>query len=708
MARSHSSRLPFEILSDASSSEDDNALRDYRLDANPYGPLRHLSVSHSQNHQSYAGSSPTSELKRLHHISTEPVELNEIDPAADWNSIPIKQPGRRLKRPSIAANTFELLETVPEDESQLTSDTEIPRVSGVTQRYLELPVDHYSHHPLSIAARSIPPIEEQIAKHHDGQFEWVLSVKIPVHSTPRRYSSTSSAERAPKIKTIFFGCNLLPTQEEIKITSSETGSAPSTYTLLVTPLEESEELLEIIGEPAGEGNMALETPDRDRSTSINGLQASPRNEAQQPIPAASPIPTENEDSFLEVITARSPAISVARIEDSVDALDELEEQLEAFDEAAHFRRLMSPPAAEPAGKAPARSLSVRSSGARRAVTPQPKRSTPPKSGSASVRGQTTSEPRRPTVRKSASMVFLDVPKFKTEDKPVAQPAPKRSTVRSVASLQPPKQPARSTRQPTVPSFKLPGDAVAQQLKEKREARLAAQAAAAESATRPTAASLRRANSARAPTRPTFELPGEAISRRKREEREARLKAQEEEERKRREFKARPIRSGAASSTLPRDTVASRARQNKALFAENSGQKVSPSQNRPVPRTLTTNSRSPLSKTNNQWPSRGRELEPEPWGTQTSHTTSSTARSISSKRSNMSTDEVQQQRVRGSEIYHRDNSWVNDREREKREREALAKLAREEAAERSRQQSREWAAKQARKRMTVGSFRDVIA
>ncbi len=73
----------------------------------------------------------------------------------------------------------------------------------------------------------------------------------------------------------------------------------------------------------------------------------------------------------------------------------------------------------------------------------------------------------------------------------------------------------------------------------------------------------RPRSSKPPTVSTFELPGEAISRRKREEREARLRAQEEEERRRREFKARPVRSSIVPNTLPRETVASRARQVRA-------------------------------------------------------------------------------------------------------------------------------------------------
>ncbi len=94
--------------------------------------------------------------------------------------------------------------------------------------------------------------------------------------------------------------------------------------------------------------------------------------------------------------------------------------------------------------------------------------------------------------------------------------------------------------------------------------------------------------------------------------------------------------------------------------------------------------------------------------QTSRATSTSTGSVSGKRSSLSIEDVQIQKLRGHEIYRRDNSWTDSRIRDKCERETLAKLAREEAAERSRQKSREWAAKQAKKRMAIGSLRHVMA
>lgn len=496
--------------------------------------------------------------------------------------------------------------------------------------------------------------------------------------------------------------NLLPVQSNAENKNPNETTTPS-FDILISPLAPGEELQVEDDEVLSKGSMALARPTHDHLTPVKELEVSPSDEAQQPTSAATS-PANDKGRCPDAALSRPPLKTIARIEDSVEALDKLEDQLEAFDEAAHFRQLVSPGAPDGGSRSAMQLLSVANTRVTRSTTPQPKGTTPEKTGFASVRIKPASEPRR-SVRKSASMIFLDSPKLRSDDKPLAQAPARKPSVKGISSLLPPKQPPRSAKKPTIPTFELPGDEVARKLKEKREARASTQIAT-DQATKPTVSSLRRAKSAKLPTRPNFELPGEAISRRKREEREAQLKAQEEEERKRREFKARPIRSSAAPGTFPRETVASRARQSKMQLAENSTQHGGSNPNKHPP---IINSRSPLTRTSNQTLPRGRGLHPEPLGLQPSRGTSSssTVGSGSGQRSSVSTEEVQQQRLRGQEIYKRDNSWSGEREREKREREAIAKLAREEAAERSRQQSREWAAKQARKRMTIASVRDIM-
>jgi len=67
---------------------------------------------------------------------------------------------------------------------------------------------------------------------------------------------------------------------------------------------------------------------------------------------------------------------------------------------------------------------------------------------------------------------------------------------------------------------------------------------------------------------------------------------------------------------------------------------------------------------------------------------------------MSAEEVERLRLRGKELYEQDNSYVGERERERRQREMAAKQAREQAAERSRQASREWAERQRRRQSAL--------
>lgn len=160
-----------------------------------------------------------------------------------------------------------------------------------------------------------------------------------------------------------------------------------------------------------------------------------------------------------------------------------------------------------------------------------------------------------SLRQSASMTLRQ-----KNQQPATPPARKADSTASgsarpsVASTPTRSPTSKSTKAPTVPKFELPGEAVARRLKEQREARQAL----LEKNQKPTAAPVK----PRTVTKPSFELPGEAISRRKREQHEAKLRAEEEELRRKREFKARPFRNSSAPSVAPRETIASRARQTK--------------------------------------------------------------------------------------------------------------------------------------------------
>ncbi|KAI0860479.1 hypothetical protein F4860DRAFT_479427 [Xylaria cubensis] len=678
----------FEILCDSPSAAGNQPLRDRQESVSPQSqPLRHLSISQSQNRQ-LESSCVDNGIQRIH-------ELRRVSRNPHLGVIPKneKRVGGRLTRPSITPSTFEVLDTVAELESQTQNVAAASKLSGDTHRILQLPVDQYSNHPLSIAALNIPPLEKQIAKHRDGCFEWILAVTPPSNFKSQRDESSDVGD-STEARKVYFGCNLLPELSPSKNGALDTARSASSYSLLVTSLEITEDVLEVFRGPAYEPIMALSEEDHSTPVKTSGYDSLRGVNEKTP---TSTVCTRGDDTSPPSMIDSLIGDHITRIEDSFEALDILEDQLEAFDKDARFSQFIPTEKPQSAKESLANIEIATPSLSVRFATPQPQR-TFTKPSSTSFRVKSTSEPRRTTLRKVTSMT-LDSPKFKAEEKDLIQfsPLPTNKAAKSF----PQRQVAKSTKKPTVPTFELPGETVARRLKEKKAAHLASLRA-----TQPTAASLRRANLAKVPTRPTFELPGEAISRRKREEHQAQLRAQEEEERKRRTFRARPPPSHAAPTTVPRETIASRARQNTATLTENSVRGSTP--NRRPFMTIGSHSRPALSSTINQVQHRGRGPKAEnPSVPQASRATSTSTNSLSGKRSSLSIEDVHMQKLRGHEIYQRDNSWTDTRMREKCEREALAKLAREEAAERSRQKSREWAAKQAKKRMTVGSLQDTM-
>ncbi|OBT46640.1 hypothetical protein VE00_01810 [Pseudogymnoascus sp. WSF 3629] len=404
------------------------------------------------------------------------------------------------------------------------------------------------------------------------------------------------------------------------------------------------------------------------------------------------------DKFEEAII-RSPAKPVSRIEDSVEELDLLEDIMEALTEAARAQELASPVKSRKA--TPAILKSSRPPTVSPALRPTPVKAKTvgvregkalmnemmakkAASGTSTVRSKQVAAKKSvlpPTSARSAS----------AEPKPAA-PVSKRPAAKRPVSLMPPKEPIKSTKPPTRSTFELPGEAISRKIKEQREARIAQRQSSISSDTTPPIVSAKamapKVKSTKAPTRPTFELPGEALSRKKREAHEARLKAQEEEEKKRREFKAKPVRKSIAPSMQPRQTAASLARRS-IMNPEDAGEGLVVSKRRSVigvPRPSLTahnlaNTLAPRTRVTAQGGG---------------HMTA-TAMSDASQRSSSGVPALVP-KLSGRDIYKRDARALEGAERERKEKEAAAKKAREEAAEKGRQASREWAAKQRRKMM----------
>ncbi|KXX74271.1 hypothetical protein MMYC01_208248 [Madurella mycetomatis] len=404
-----------------------------------------------------------------------------------------------------------------------------------------------------------------------------------------------------------------------------------------------------------------------------------------------------EDGASEHLLVPQSPRPLSRIEDSVEELDKLEEELEALNQVAHLDRVASPESTQ---------VPVRGINEAEAKTTSLKRASSVRTATSTVKGKTVA--RSSSVRNAASATSTT-----NEDGTATRKVPRPT------SLLPPKPPAKSSKPPTVPTFELPGEAVARRLKEQREARRsqhvtpeqAAAVAAAYSPSKP------HVKSTKPPTRPTFELPGEAISRRKREEREAKLRAQEEEERRRREFKARPIRASIVPNSTPRETLASLARRDRAT-GSGSSESATPTptikKRHSMVVTSSSSSNSSSHKPGSQpaavkrRSSRNRASPPSSSSRATSTSTGSIHGGGSSKRSTVSAEEAQQQKLRGKEIFSKDNSYTADRERERRDREEATRLARQEAAERSRQLSREWKEKQEKMKKLKGPKEKVVA
>lgn len=237
-------------------------------------------------------------------------------------------------------------------------------------------------------------------------------------------------------------------------------------------------------------------------------------------------------------------------------------------------------------------------------------------------------------------------------------------------------------------------------------------------------------SSKPPTKPTFQLPGDAVAAKLKAQKEERLKRDEEAAIKKPAFKARPVPAYKnASLATVKQTTASKARENMmrgdGVEKENKiivpGVSIQPQKRtssvnfvngkRHSVITATTKRNSSLVSRTNSIASRTID---------TSNVQPSTARpafttSISSdsakrhsavigapiSKSTVTAADAAAQRLKAREIFNRDKVEKEEKEKQRKEKEEAARRARAEAAERGRIASREWAEKQ--KRRTVATI-----
>lgn len=452
-------------------------------------------------------------------------------------------------------------------------------------------------------------------------------------------------------------------------------------------------------------------------------------------PATDSMAEEEEDSFVKSIVKRSPrtladggdlsdvpeySISPSRqpsrIEDSVEAIDALEDALEKIGQALpNIDNGFDSPVRGPSPTEPVGNLEVekRSNQARGA-----------KANVSSIRNKKRAEPKvkptkpePPTTRRMAASNTLQAGRNLA-----------RGTHRSQAAA----TPAR-TGSPRKPENKLATTASALTKKAEKSATPTATANEVKTPTAkketprvdPSSLSTSKpgfvpAKSTRAPTRPTFELPGEAISRRKREKLEEKARQEEEEKQRRRTFKARPARISSVPSVAVKETASSRNRARASLIGDDlareaEGQAVASGSASKRHSSLATPARTSSFQSVESTASKRKSLLGV--SKRSSMTSLATQASSASRAPAAGSEEVDQdgvvdatptrkgntavnpvnstayQKGRGKEIFRRDQLQKGERERERREKEEAAKRARAEAAERGRQASREWAERQ---------------
>ncbi len=371
---------------------------------------------------------------------------------------------------------------------------------------------------------------------------------------------------------------------------------------------------------------------------------------------------EKNDLILDQIMTRSPAELITRIEDSVEAIDAFEEAIEKVGE-------LIPAISEgPRSLAKVKVADV----AHESNDQNVGSSISHQTGPTNVSRPSSVKPKRMTTRatsafqrrKTSNMSVKVTPKpLEESDRGLAPVVSATSSARGATSTRAnPKRvssihnapflPAKSTKPLTRSSFELPGDAVARKLKEQREERLK--------------------RGGEEPKKPVFKARPARLSQapvvRQTALSSARLSLAKTD------FKKADVLQERTSANK------SISRQRSILTADTQRRLSTISVAKPTRPSLTTNTRDPV---------RNRSMS-----------VVSTHAAPGPSRAPMVVPETAQLKLRGKEVFNRNRVELDERERARKEKEEAARRARAEAAERGRIASREWAEKQRMKKMAV--------
>lgn len=227
-------------------------------------------------------------------------------------------------------------------------------------------------------------------------------------------------------------------------------------------------------------------------------------------------------------------------------------------------------------------------------------------------------------------------------------------------------------------------------------------------------------STKPPTRANFELPGTAVARKLKEQREERLKHEEEETPKPRVFKARPIHLShgpevkLTAATKARLSMAKGEPTNKTRPSDSFASSKRVARPGPIATASPNKCLSTISIAK-------RSIQPTANGS-TQPSTNGSARltrgpslkastpirapsALGANRPTPTAEESAHQKLRGKEVFGRTRVEIMEREKAKKEKEDAARKARADAAERGRIASREWAEKQKAKKLKSGKVNE---
>ncbi|KAI4138862.1 MAG: hypothetical protein LQ341_004477 [Variospora aurantia] len=208
-------------------------------------------------------------------------------------------------------------------------------------------------------------------------------------------------------------------------------------------------------------------------------------------------------------------------------------------------------------------------------------------------------------------------------------------------------------------------------------------------------------STKPPTRSNFELPGDAVARKLKEAREERMKREKEEAEKKPVFKARPVR--VSQAPLVKATATSKARISMArgeIPAVAAGKEMSPYLKvTPRPRIVTNSGKRLSTLSVNKRPA----AVPV-----NSSSRVSCGPPPSMVRQSINSADAAQLKAKGKEVFNRGQIEHDEREKMRKEKEEAAKKARADAAERGRIASRQWAEKQKARKVAEKKVKEGMA